>query len=130
MLVPAAVYLMLRAGGPGAGGWGTVMATHTAFVIGCLALLRWRVPSSLRVFMLSLAIADDIGAILVVAIGYSSHVAWGPLALGIGACVLVRGMAAVGVRSVPVYFVVGSMAWAAVDTSGIDATVTGVVLGC
>jgi NhaA family Na+:H+ antiporter len=129
MLVPAAIYLMLQSGQSGAEGWGTVMATDTAFVIGCLALLGSRVPSSLRVFMLSLAITDDIGAILVVAIGYSSDVAWTPLALAIGACFLVRGMAALGVRSVPVYFVVGAMVWVAVDASGIHATVTGVVLG-
>jgi Na+:H+ antiporter, NhaA family len=71
MLVPAAAYLALQAGRPGEGGWGTVMATDTAFVIGCLALLGKRIPQSLRVFMLSLAIIDDIGAILVVAIGYT-----------------------------------------------------------
>ena len=129
MLVPAAVYLLLQSGQSGAAGWGTVMATDTAFVIGCLALLGSRIPSSLRVFMLSLAITDDIGAILVVAIGYSSHVAWGPLAFAIGACFLVRGMAALGVRSVPLYCVVGAMVWAATDASGIHATVTGVVLG-
>jgi NhaA family Na+:H+ antiporter len=105
------------------------MATDTAFVIGCLALLGSRIPSSLRIFMLSLAITDDIGAILVVAIGYSGQVAWPPLALGIGACLLVRGMAALGIRSIPVYFVVGAMVWVAIDASGIHATVTGVVLG-
>ncbi len=129
MLVPAAIYLMLQSGESGAAGWGTVMATDTAFVIGCLALLGSRIPSSLRVFMPSLAITDDIGAILVVAIGYSNHVAWAPLAVGLGACALVRGMAALGVRSVPVYFVVGALMWAAIDASGIHATVTGVVLG-
>jgi NhaA family Na+:H+ antiporter len=129
MLVPAAVYLMLQSGQSGAAGWGTVMATDTAFVIGCLALLGSRIPSSLRVFMLSLAITDDIGAILVVAIGYSSDVAWGSLAIGMAACIVVRGMAALGVRSVPMYFVVGAMMWAAIDASGIHATVTGVVLG-
>ncbi len=129
MLVPAVIYVMLQSGQPGAGGWGTVMATDTAFVIGCLALLGSRIPSSLRVFMLSLAITDDIGAILVVAIGYSSHIAWAPLALGIGTCVLVRGMGALGIRSVPVYFIVGGVVWAAIDASGIHATVTGVVLG-
>jgi NhaA family Na+:H+ antiporter len=129
MLVPAAIYLMLQSGESGAAGWGTVMATDTAFVIGCLALLGSRIPSSLRVFMLSLAITDDIGAILVVAIGYTNQVAWAPLAVGLGACALVRGMAALGVRSVPVYFAVGSLVWAAIDASGIHATVTGVVLG-
>ncbi len=129
MLVPAAIYLMLQSGESGAAGWGTVMATDTAFVIGCLALLGSRIPSSLRVFMLSLAITDDIGAILVVAIGYTNQVAWAPLAVGLGACALVRGMAALGVRSVPVYFAVGALVWAAIDASGIHATVTGVVLG-
>jgi NhaA family Na+:H+ antiporter len=129
MLVPAAIYVLLQSGQSGAAGWGTVMATDTAFVIGCLALLGSRIPSSLRIFMLSLAITDDIGAILVVAIGYSGQVAWPPLALGIGACLLVRGMAALGIRSIPVYFVVGAMVWVAIDASGIHATVTGVVLG-
>ena len=129
MLVPAAIYLLLQSGQAGAAGWGTVMATDTAFVIGCLALLGSRIPPSLRIFMLSLAITDDIGAILVVAIGYSGHVAWAPLTLGIGACVFVRGMAALGVRSVPMYFVAGAMVWVAIDASGIHATVTGVVLG-
>ena len=76
--------------------------------------------------MLSLAIPDDIGAILVVAVGYSTHVAWAPLTLGIGTCFLVRGMAVLGVRSVPVYFVVGGIVRASVDASGIHATVTGV----
>ncbi len=129
MLVPAAVYLMLQSGQPGGAGWGTVMATDTAFVIGCLALLGQRIPPSLRVFMLSLAITDDIGAILVVAVGYTQHVAWWPLALGMSGCILVRGMSALGIRSVPLYFLVGGMVWAAIDASGIHATVTGVVLG-
>src|SRR5690606_13435480 len=69
MAVPAALYLTLQHGQEGVHGWGTVMATDTAFVIGCLAFLGRRIPQSLRIFMLSLAIVDDIGAILVVAIG-------------------------------------------------------------
>nr|WP_197703213.1 Na+/H+ antiporter NhaA [Sulfurifustis variabilis] len=129
MFVPAALYLMLQWGQPGEAGWGTVMATDTAFVIGCLALLGSRVPQSLRVFMLSLAIVDDIGAILVVAIGYSSHIAWGALALGALGVAVVRAMALTGVRSIPVYFAAGGVIWLAVDSSGIHATVTGVILG-
>ena len=129
MLVPAAVFLLLQSGHPGAPGWGTVMATDTAFVVGCLALLGSRIPQSLRVFMLSLAIVDDIGAILVVAVGYSSSIDWGALALGVFGVAVVRGMALLGVRSVPIYFLVGSMIWLAVDASGIHATITGVVLG-
>ncbi|WP_298826575.1 Na+/H+ antiporter NhaA [uncultured Piscinibacter sp.] len=129
MLVPAALYLVLQSGQPGQSGWGTVMATDTAFVIGCLALLGSRIPQSLRVFMLSLAIVDDLGAILVVAIGYSSHVAWGALALGALGIVLVHGMALIGIRSLALYSLAGAFIWLAVDASGIHATLTGVVLG-
>jgi NhaA family Na+:H+ antiporter len=129
MLVPAALYLMLQSGHPGEVGWGTVMATDTAFVIGCLALIGSRVPQSLRVFMLSLAIVDDIGAILVVAIGYSSHIAWGALALGALGVAIVRGMALLGVRNVAIYFLIGILIWLAVDASGIHATIAGVILG-
>jgi NhaA family Na+:H+ antiporter len=129
MLVPAAVYLMLQLGREGVHGWGTVMATDTAFVIGCLALLGRRIPRSLRIFMLSLAIVDDIGAILVVAIGYSSQIAWGALALGVVGMASVRGMGLLGIRHIPLYFLAGAVSWLAVDASGIHATITGVVLG-
>ncbi len=129
MLVPAALYVLLQWGQPGQDGWGTVMATDTAFVIGCLALLGSRIPQSLRVFMLSLAIVDDIGAILVVAIGYSSHIAWSALALGAVGIAVVRLMALIGVRTFPAYFLVGGFVWLAVDASGIHATITGVILG-
>ena len=105
------------------------MATDTAFVIGCLALVGSRIPQSLRVFMLSLAITDDIGAILVVAIGYSSNLAWSALALGACGCVVVPVMARLGIRSVPLYFLVGTVIWGAIDASGIHATIRGVVLG-
>ena len=129
MLVPAALYLALQWGQPGQMGWGTVMATDTAFVIGCLALLGSRVPQSLRVFMLSLAIVDDIGAILVVAIGYSSDIAWSGLALAALGLGIVRAMAMLGIRGFPLYFLVGGLVWLAVDASGIHATITGVILG-
>jgi NhaA family Na+:H+ antiporter len=129
MLVPAALYLALQWGQPGEMGWGTVMATDTAFVIGCLALLGSRIPQSLRVFMLSLAIVDDIGAIVVVAIGYSSHIAWAALALAALGVAIVRAMAALGFRGFPLYFLVGGCIWLAVDASGIHPTITGVILG-
>lgn len=129
MLVPAALYLMLQSGQPGQHGWGTVMATDTAFVVGCLALLGSRIPQNLRVFMLSLAIVDDLGAILVVAIGYSDHIHWGALALAALGVALISGMALVGVRSIASFFLVGAFIWFAVNASGIDATITGVVLG-
>ena len=129
MAVPALLFLALQWGQPGQSGWGTVMATDTAFVIGCLALFGSRIPQSLRVFMLSLAIVDDIGAILVVAIGYGHGMNW--VALSIAGCgvIIVRGMARLGVRSIPAYLLAGTFLWIAVDGSGVHATITGVVLG-
>lgn len=129
MLAPAALYLALQSGLPGAHGWGTVMATDTAFVIGCLALLGPRAPQGLRVFLLSLAVVDDIGAILVVAIGYSNAIGWVALALGGVGLAAVRGMALLGVRGLHLYVLAGVVIWLAVDASGIHATVTGVALG-
>ncbi|WP_105189621.1 Na+/H+ antiporter NhaA [Pseudoalteromonas sp. T1lg48] len=129
MFVPAVIYLALQSGQPGQHGWGTVMATDTAFVIGCLALLGSRVPQSLRVFMLSLAIVDDIGAILVVAIGYSNDIAWWPLVMAALGLVSIRAIARLGFRGFPLYFLVGVVIWLAVDASGIHATITGVMLG-
>jgi len=129
MLVPAIFYLIFQSGQPGQNGWGTVMATDTAFVLGCLALLGSRIPQSLRMFMLSLAIVDDIGAILVVAIGYSSNISWTALALAALGLVILRGMALLGVRSMAIYFLAGGLIWITVDASGLHATVTGVILG-
>ncbi len=107
MMVPAAIFLALQSGQAGQHGWGTVMATDTAFVIGCLALLGSRIPKSLRVFMLSLAIFDDIGAILVVAIGYSNNIIWVALAVAVLGIVVIRAMAMLGFRGFPFYFLVG-----------------------
>jgi NhaA family Na+:H+ antiporter len=129
MLVPAAIYLALQLGQPGQHGWGTVMATDTAFVIGCLALLGRRAPQGLRVFLLSLAVIDDIGAILVVAVGYSDEIGWTALAAAGAGVAAVRALALLGIRSVPIYILAGALIWLAVDASGIHPTVTGVALG-
>jgi NhaA family Na+:H+ antiporter len=129
MLVPAAIYLALEGDGPAARGWGIPMATDIAFVVGCLALLGSRVPASLRAFLLTLAIADDIGAILVIALGYSKGIAFGALGLaflGIGLVVL---MGRLGVRSIGAYVLVGGGVWLGFHESGIHPTVAGVVLG-
>jgi NhaA family Na+:H+ antiporter len=129
MMMPATLYLLLQSGQAGAVGWGTVMATDTAFVIGALALLGTRIPQILRVFMLSLAIVDDIGAILVVAIGYSNQIVWQALLAAALAIAVIPAMGRIGVRGLPVYFVVGSFIWLAIDASGVHATVAGVILG-
>jgi len=129
MLVPLAIYLVLIAGHPGIRGWGTVMATDTAFVIGCLALLGSRIPPTLRLFLLSLAIFDDVGAILVVAFGYGHALNWLPLAMGVFGLSAVAGAAWIGIKSVPIYFLVGGAIWFCFDTSGLHPTFTGVILG-
>ncbi len=129
MLAPAILYLVLQHGQPGQHGWGIVMPTDTAFVIGCLALLGSRVPSGLRVFLLSLAVVDDLGAILIVTLGYSQSLNWTALASGVVGLAMVRGMALLGVRDIRAYFLVGATIWLAVDASGIHATIVGVILG-
>jgi NhaA family Na+:H+ antiporter len=129
MLVPASLYLALMTGRPGMHGWGTVMATDTAFVIGCLALFGPRIPPTLRLFLLSLAIFDDVGAILVVAIGYGDALNWGALALGLLGLAVVAGTARIGIKSVPVFFLLGGMIWLCFDASGVHPTIAGVLLG-
>jgi NhaA family Na+:H+ antiporter len=129
MVVPAAVFLLLIGDGPGANGWGTVMSTDTAFLVGCLAVLGQRVPQALRLFLLSLAIFDDIGAILVVAVGYGGSLQWTALAWAVTGLAAVAGIARLGVRSIPIYFALGSCVWLALDASGIHPTLAGVILG-
>lgn len=129
MIVPAVVYRLLEGSGAGSHGWGTVMATDTALLIGCLAILGSRIPQSLRLFLLSLAIFDDIGAILVVAFGYGGIIYWSALGWGALGILIVAGMARVGIRSFPIYFLFGGGIWLALDNSGIHPTVAGLILG-
>lgn len=129
MVVPAALYLVLQYGQPGHRGWGIPMATDIAFVVGCLALLGKRAPHSLRILLLSLAIADDMGAILVIAIGYTSGVHLAALGLGLLGIGVVTLMAGLGVRSVPVYTLLGILIWFGFHESGVHATIAGVILG-
>lgn len=129
MLAPAILFLALQWDAPGRNGWGLVMATDTAFVIGSIALLGPRIPQSLRVFMLSLAIVDDVGAILVVAFGYGGDIRWSALGLALVGILAMRGMLLLGVRHTAFYFVGGILIWGLVDASGVHATITGVILG-
>jgi Na+:H+ antiporter, NhaA family len=129
MIVPAGLYALLAGGGASAHGWGTVMATDTALLLGCLAVLGARVPLSLRLFLLSLAIFDDIGAIAVVAIGYGNAPAWQALALAVLGFVAVAALARIGVRSILLYTVAGAAIWVSLDVSGLHPTMAGVILG-
>ena len=129
MIVPAGIYLALQWGEPGARGWGIPMATDIAFVVGCLAVLGKRIPPSLRVLLLSLAIADDIGAILVIAVGYTEQIGWTWLIIGFSGVILVAVLARLGVRSIGIYVIVGVVVWLGFHESGVHATIAGVILG-
>lgn len=127
MIVPAAIYGTLNAGGPGARGWGIPMATDIAFSLGVLALLGPRVPRGLTVFLAALAIADDLGAVLVIAIFYTASL---NLTALLGAIVLVAMLAWIGrYRRVWPYVVAAPPLWMLMHASGVHATIAGVLLG-
>ncbi len=128
MVVPALIYFAWNAGGEGQHGWGIPMATDIAFALGALALLGSRVPFGLKVFLLALAIVDDLGAIAVIAIFYTDDLSIEALAWAAAALALILAVRRAGVRSVDVYFVLGALLWVAVLKSGIHATIAGVIL--
>ncbi|MEJ7758314.1 MAG: Na+/H+ antiporter NhaA [Gemmatimonadaceae bacterium] len=128
MIVPAALYMVFNRGGPGASGWAIPMATDIAFALGVLALLGSRVPASLKVFLAALAIADDIGAVLVIAFFYTSDLSLTSLGVAAGVLALLFACGSAGVRRPGVYAVLGVILWIAMLKSGIHATVAGVLL--
>ncbi|MBM3978714.1 MAG: Na+/H+ antiporter NhaA [Planctomycetes bacterium] len=132
MIVPAAIYMALQAkqfGAPPFRGWGVPMATDIAFVVGIMALFGPRLPFGLKIMLLSLAIADDIGAVVVIAAFYSSGLDGAMLALAAGGFVLTYALNRAGVRAITVYVFVGAGIWLAVYKSGVHPTVAGVLLG-
>jgi NhaA family Na+:H+ antiporter len=129
MVVPAALYLAINAGGAGSHGWGIPMATDIAFAVGVLALLGDRVPASLKVLILALAIVDDVGAIVVIAAFYSDGISAGWMALAVAGLLGVVLLRRARVWYPPVYVVVGVFVWFATLQSGVHATIAGVALG-
>ncbi len=128
VVVPALIYTALNFGGPGQAGWGIPMATDIAFVIGAMALLGRRVPLGLKVFLTALAIVDDLAAVLVIALFYTSHLSWrafGAAALCVATLVAMNRL---GVRHLLPYLVIGAALWFAVLESGVHSTVAGVLL--
>ena len=128
MAAPALLYLAVNRGGPGAGGWGIPMATDIAFALGVLALLGSRVPAALKVFLAAFAIADDIGAVLVIALFYTARIDFVALGLGFGFLALATFANWSGVRRPLAYALLGVAAWVAFLESGVHATVAGVLL--
>ncbi|MBR2899108.1 MAG: Na+/H+ antiporter NhaA [Fibrobacter sp.] len=130
MLFPALIYLALCPAGAGHG-WGIPTATDIAFVVGCMAILGKKVPHALRVMILTLAIADDIGAILVIAIGYPSGdgINFAALGMGFALLALINVFFRIGIRNLLLFLVVGVAVWAFFVKSGVHPTIAGVLLG-
>ena len=129
MVVPAGIFFALNLGGEGAHGWGIPMATDIAFAMGVLGLLGRRIPSPARLFLLTLAVVDDIGAILVIAVFYTADLEISWLLLAILGLAVVLGMQRVRIWNRIPYVVVGVGIWFALLQSGVHATLAGVALG-
>lgn len=128
MVVPASIYFLANSGGIEARGWAIPMATDIAFALGALALVAPRAPNGLKIFLAALAIVDDLGAVLVIALFYTGEIVWS--ALGMAALILLLLMALnlLGIRRLTPYVVLGLGLWFFVHESGVHATIAGVLL--
>ncbi len=128
MIMPAGLYIVANLTSPGLGGWGVPIATDIAFALGILALLRTRIPVSLKIFLTALAIVDDLGSILVIAIFYSGDINFVALGIGVGLLVFLFILNRLDVQRSWVYVTVGLFVWAAFLASGVHATLAGVLV--
>ena len=129
MALPALIFFAINAGGTDASGWGIPMATDIAFALGVVALLGDRVSGALKVFLLTLAIVDDIGAIVVIAIFYSDSLDWAWFALAAALIATTYFIRRIRVWYVPLYVVLAGGIWLAMFESGVHATLAGVIVG-
>jgi Na+:H+ antiporter, NhaA family len=129
VLMPVLIFVAVIAGGEGASGWAIPAATDIAFAIGVIALLGDRIPAGVKLFLLAIAIVDDLIAISLIAVFYSEGISVGWLLAAAAVLGGVVGLRAAGVRSIPVYVAVGIAAWIAMHESGVHATIAGVALG-
>lgn len=128
MLVPAAIYFLINRNQPTAAGWGIPMATDIAFALAIIAMLGKNVPPSLKIFLAALAIVDDLGAILVIAIFYTNQIHFEYLAISAGILLLLGLMNYFGVKRLVFYLIPGVLLWYCIHHSGIHATIAGVLL--
>jgi NhaA family Na+:H+ antiporter len=128
MLIPALIYFSINNGLPSAKGWGIPMATDIAFALGILSLAGKNIPGSVKVFLSALAVADDLGAVLVIACFYTADIAFVPLIAGF-AFLLILGIGnLMGIRSAAFYLIVGLAVWGSFLLSGVHATIAGVLV--
>jgi len=127
MVFPALIYLSITYGTDGAGGWGIPMATDIAFAISALVLLGKRVPVALVTFLVALAIVDDLGAVLVIALFYTEQIHTLPLALAGGSFLIMIALNRFGIHMILPYFIVGLFMWFFMLESGVHATIAGVI---
>jgi Na+:H+ antiporter, NhaA family len=128
MVLPALLFVAINYGNPGQHGWGVPMATDIAFSLGVLGMVKG-IPSELKVFLLTLAIADDIGAIIVIAFFYTDTLHVQALFVGVFFLLVILGLHRLGISKTIVYVVLGILFWVAILRSGIHATIAGVILG-
>lgn len=128
MVVPALFYVIFNSGGEGADGWGIPMATDIAFVVGIMALLGPKIPLTLKIFVLALAIADDIGAVMVIAIFYTAEISLTALVVAAVVLVFLVLLNKLGTKSLIPYTILGIILWLAFLKSGVHATIAGVLL--
>ncbi len=128
MLVPAGIYALFNNGTEGSHGWGIPMATDIAFALALLSMAGKHIPSSIKVFLSALAVADDLGAVLVIAFFYSSGIVWMPLLIG-GIFLLVLAIGNfLGIRSSAFYLIIGFGVWVGFLLSGVHPTIAGVLV--
>ncbi|WP_276483841.1 Na+/H+ antiporter NhaA [Paraflavitalea pollutisoli] len=128
MLVPGLIYFLINRGTPSEGGWGIPMATDIAFALALISLAGKHIPASLKVFLSALAVADDLGAVLVIAFFYTAKIALVPLLIGSGLLLVLAWGNRMGVRSLLFYGVIGMAIWICFLLSGIHATIAGVLV--
>ena len=130
MIVPAAIFTAFNATGDGARGWAIPMATDIAFALGVLALIGKSLPNQLRIFLLAIAIVDDIGAIVIIAVFFTDNLNFGALGWALAMLgILIFLSRAVGIQNTLLYWILGAFIWVAVLESGVHATIAGVALG-
>lgn len=129
MVAPALIFLAFNPPGEAARGWGVPMGTDIAFAVGVLTLLGKRVPAALRVLLLTLAVIDDLGAIMIIAVFYSSGISLSGIAILVAGVLLTTALQRFGVRQKTAYVIPGILTWAGAYAAGVHPTIAGVIVG-